>query len=380
MYKNSINFSNILEKYSAPVYEKEYIIPKDFSLNNISNDFHYIKNIKVQPFSQNQTNINTKLQVNYIKITLGINNCIYERENTKLRLCVDKSDFINYNIDFPTSVMYKYQNQQLMLRTGGVDCKLFKIIVTGLRFNELDTFVNESIEYKHDSKYYQEGKFCFKTQGGMGGKNTNEFPYWYKQDYDAYSIENLGNQLTLKDMEKITLVCNENEQDYNLFVTNNNVSLVETLVLNDKNNNDFLVGKVETNELKKFDYIRLDNNKMSITYYLNNVNNDVLYSFKILNKLPVLSLYSVNATIDLSIGNKTIFTNNININDINDTITLYNILINKYNNINLSLKITCDEKYIDYLETLIIDVGVGFVTKNLKKAIIKTDLSLCRYL
>ena len=33
MNKNSINFADILEKYSGPEYEKEYIIPKDFSLN-----------------------------------------------------------------------------------------------------------------------------------------------------------------------------------------------------------------------------------------------------------------------------------------------------------------------------------------------------------
>lgn len=383
MSNNRINFSDILEKYSGPVYEKEYIIPKNFSLNNISNDFHYIKNIKVQPFSQNQTDISTKLQVNYMKITLGgPKNCIYERNNAKLRLCVDKSDFINYDIDFPTSAMYKYHDQHLMLRTGGVDCKLFKIIVTGLKFNELETFVNESIEYKHDSKYYQEGKFYYQTQGGMSGKNTIKFPYWYKQDYTTHSICNVDEQLTFKDMEKITLACKENGQDYNLFVTNNSdVSLLETLALNNINNyEECLVGKVKTIEFEKFDYVRHDNNKMSVAYELNMYGNDVLYSFKILNK--VSALYGVNAKIDLLIGDKTYFTNDIRIDDINNTVILDNILINKHreNSSSLKIKITCDDKYIDYFETLMLDVGVGCASSKFREALFKNDLSLCRYL
>ena len=384
MNKNSINFADILEKYSGPEYEKEYIIPKDFSLNNISKEFHYIKNIKVQPFSQNQTDIHTKLQVNYIKITLGgSENCIYERDNTKLRLCVDKTDFITYDIDFPTSVMYKYHDQHLILRTGGVDCKLFKIIVTGLKFNELDTFVNESIEYKHDSKYYQEDKFCFQTLGGMGGKNTPKFPYWYKQDYNTCSIEsfnNINKQITLKNMEKISLACKENGQDYDLFTTNNSkVSILEMLSKNENENSNLLVGKNETKELLIYEYIKPDNNTTSITYDLNIWGNDVLYSFKILNQVP--ALYDVNTKIELLLGDKIFYTNNIHINDINNTVTLDNILINKPREINTSLriKITCDKKYIDYFETLMIDVGVGCASRELRKLLFTNDLSLCRY-
>ena len=92
------NFDTVFKEQKKINVSKEYIIKNVFDLSNIKNDIHYIKTIKIQPYSKTDE-INKLIQNNFINITIGGQN-FYERNNNELRCCINNNDFIEYDIDF----------------------------------------------------------------------------------------------------------------------------------------------------------------------------------------------------------------------------------------------------------------------------------------
>ena len=149
-----LKFSDILQKNTGKLFEKEYIIPGKFDLYNIVNDFHYVKSIKIQPFD-NIHQIDKLCHNNYISIENGIEK-YYERENKNIILCKHNDDFNIYDIDFITPAFTKYNEHILTLKTNGAIGNLYKIIIKGLQITSINNKdANLMIEYDHDSKYYQ---------------------------------------------------------------------------------------------------------------------------------------------------------------------------------------------------------------------------------
>lgn len=398
-FKNKpLNFSDILEERSGKLFDKEYIVPGEIEVDNLSNDFHYIQNIKVQPF-QNGTEVINLVQNNYINITLGGEN-LYERHNNNVKLCQDYNDYVTYDIDFPTSILFKHHKQKMTLKTGGIIGKLYKIVVRGLKLDNIEEISdsNMMIEYNHDPKYYQKDKFVFRSMCGMGGISSTGYPNWYKQDYEQLhenSIEyrynsNTENHLSQYDnaITEITLENPNTGLKYDLIKIDAVMTLgelLEILVSNEKllvNNNykyksendfysDYIVGGLIKNTLK-FQYIdNISGNDISLTYNINRFG-DIVYSLNILNK--VSALFGDSIKIELLEGQNVFMTKEIEVSKINETINFDKMSIILRNQYNLTkLRITCNQKYFDYFDNLVVYIGYGVAESKLRKNIAQAE-------
>ena len=70
------NFDTVFKEQKKINVSKEYIVKNVFDLRNIKNDIHYIRTIKIQPYSKTNE-INKLMQNNFINITIGGYNNIF---------------------------------------------------------------------------------------------------------------------------------------------------------------------------------------------------------------------------------------------------------------------------------------------------------------
>lgn len=387
------NFDTVFKEQKKINVSKEYIIKNVFDLSNIKNDIHYIKTIKIQPYSKTDE-INKLIQNNFINITIGGQN-FYERNNNELKCCIYNNDFIEYDIDFTSPIFFKYHLMKLTLSFYNF---LYKIIIDGYCFENIEELVKDEImyEYYHNDKYYfkdEDNIFVCRSMSGMCGHSSpiEQYPKWYKNDFTLFNkIENNkdNNILTIvnscKNNIEEKIFINEDKRYILYFINNifNNNELLSILaspkmideltgikykkILQDYN--DYLIGGYHTKKLE-ICYIENKDNLYSLKFIIPR-DGDLIYKIKIRNKLS--KFYHVDDSINIKINS---YEKNTNINELNDVIELDNLIkFDPYNPINLT--ITFDKYYIEYMYDLYLDIGYCNCNNPLRKEVLTTDIKL----
>jgi hypothetical protein len=387
------NFDTVFKEQKKINVSKEYIIKNVFDLSNIKNDIHYIKTIKIQPYSKTDE-INKLIQNNFINITIGGQN-FYERNNNELRCCIDNNDFIEYDIDFTSPIFFKYNLMKLTLSCYNF---LYKIIIDGYCFENIKELVKDEImyEYYHNDKYYfkdEDNIFVCRSMSGMCGYSSpiEQYPKWYKNDFTLFNkIENNkdNNILTIvnscKNNIEEKIFINEDKRYILYFINNifNNNELLSILaspkmideltgikyekILEDYNN--YLIGGYHTKKLE-ICYIENKDNLYSLKFIIPR-DGDLIYKIKIRNKLS--KFYNVDDSINIKINS---YEKNTNINELNDDIELDNLIkFEPYNPINFT--ITFNKYYIEYMYDLYLDIGYCNCNNPLRKEVLTTDMEL----
>jgi len=387
------NFDTVFKEQKKINVSKEYIIKNVFDLSNIKNDIHYIKTIKIQPYSKTDE-INKLIQNNFINITIGGQN-FYERNNNELRCCIDNNDFIEYDIDFTSPIFFKYHLMKLILSCYNF---LYKIIIDGYCFENIEELVKDEImyEYYHNDKYYfkdEDNVFVCRSMSGMCGYSSpiEQYPKWYKNDFTLFNkIENN------KDNNILTIVnsCKNNIEEkifinkdkrYILYFINNifNNNELLTILASPKMINeltgikyekileeydDYLIGGYHTKKLE-ICYIENKDNLYSLKFIIPR-DGDLIYKIKIRNKLSKFD--NIDDSINIKINS---YEKNTNINELNDDIELDNLIkFDPYNPINLT--ITFDKYYMEYIYDLYLDIGYCNCNNPLRKEVLTTDMEL----
>lgn len=384
------NFDDVLKEEAKTEITKEYIVKNIFDLTIIKNDIHYIKTIKVQPYSKTNE-IHKLTQNNFINICIGGQN-FYERENIDIRYCIDDSDFIEYDIDFPSPIFFKYHSQILSLTNLN---QLYKIIIDGYCFDNITELVKEGIlyEYNHNDKYHfndETDSIICRSMSGMAGISSDKYKKWYKKDFNLYgkindeSISSIINNSRDNIEEKIAVSNNNNNKNilyfFNQIFHNNEILTIlystkcMTLLTEGnydkivKDYYDYLIGGYITKKIE-IKYIETKDNLYSITYLIPR-NGDLIHKIKIKNKLNKFDNVDDNITIKLKSYQKDTCVDNFN--DVIEFDTLVNF--DPYNEVLLT--ITFDKYYMEYIYDLFLDIGYCVCNINLRKDVIVSGTQL----
>jgi hypothetical protein len=379
-------FSKILSKEKSYLVEKEFIIPNEFDLGIIKNDVHYIKTIKIRGYYSDCNKIND-IYRNYINIKIGDNN-FFERGNNEILCFENDTEYMIYEIDFPTSLFFTEEKHILKLNEL---FDLYKIIISGLNFVNIDdillkpTFCYNQIIFNlifdHNSKYYQEGKFVCKSDSSTCYVNFAQYcPKWFKQNYDVCvyetpDIENYKNNL------QEYIFNDNNDEKYILFFVKKSIHIppLTLLMSHSLNNlfythlkntyNTYMTGAFYTYKTKYYTK-SYDFNIININYTIKEIKQycDGLFKMKINNKLQQFN--DINPTVDIRINHLDFF---CNIDNINNEIYFDNMLLSD----NIYITLTTNKIYEKYLDNLYIDLALICINNSeIKRAFLSNEMSL----
>ena len=414
------NFDVVLKEAKKTEITKEYIVKNIFDLTIIKNDIHYIKTIKVQPYS-NTNEIHKLTQNNFINISIGGQN-FYERDNDDVRYCTDNDDFVVYDFDFPSPIFFIYHSQILSLSNLN---KFYRIVIDGYCFDNITKLIKGNIVYE----YYHNDKYNFKDEtdtivcrsmSGMVGISSNKYQKWYKNDFNLYndSKSSIGNnckdKIEVKTTDKSSVeysefhefeinLCDKNNDESNLSIIHNCKDKIETrIVFSNTNKNilyflnqtfkndeifsilhstkfrtqltegycnknvedyyDYLLGLFFSIKLE-VKYIETKDNLYSLTYIVPK-KSDLIYKIRIKNKLNKLDNIDDKITIKLNSYYKETCVTKLNDDIEFDTLVNFD----PYND--ALLTITLDKYYMEYICDLFLDIGYCVCNTNLRKDVI----------
>lgn len=372
-----VNFSNILENNDKTFLVKEYIVPKKFNTSCLNDDFHYITNIKIQPFD-NFINITQLYHCD--KMTMMIGGTEFQEIITDGKKCTDENDFITFDIDFPTSVFYKYHDQILSFVLNNNN--LYKIIVFGFKFDNFKPIESNILHiiYDHDSKYYQKDKFTCQSHQGMCICKCESYFNWYKHEYEIITldVDETFNIDETSDIDQYIIKETTSKCIFNVIIINRaNLTiknLLSFMVYNfkkfrlsnyclDKYDKetlpfvDCLFGAKILMELEPNLIYESVNNITTIEYKLQQ--SEFIYSFQILNKVSKIFGNSINVSIVQGVD---MYDENINIDNINNDNKINPLLIMNNVKSNVKLLIKCNSNYVVYFNKL--KINIGYIIAN----------------